>query len=90
MVFTNDNAKKVLVQCDRGIETLAFEKFGSGCFLSILLEAFYSEQDTVIDKIKNRIKMAWFILRGKGYRLMEIYLPEEGLKELKEAINSMD
>lgn len=50
---------------------------------------FYSKQDGIFRTIGHRIKTAFNILRGKEYRLTEVVLNEEDMKQLKEYIVKM-
>ena len=50
---------------------------------------FYAKQDGLFRTIGHRIKTAFNILRGKEYRLTEVVLDEEDMKQLKEYIINM-
>lgn len=55
--------------------------------ISTTTTGFYAKQYKPMRVIWERIKAAWFMLRGKEYRLHEIVLHEEQWKEFVEDIN---
>lgn len=93
MILTDKNTTKIIVQCDCGRESLEFESMEFSkdepkeYFISILLDAFYTEQNSLFYKLTNRIKTAWQILRYGTHRMQEICLSEDDVKDLKEVIN---
>lgn len=90
MILTDKNHTKIIIECDCGSESIGISKleFDDGFFIDISINAFYSEQDSFFSKLKKRIKTAWYILRRGTYRLQEICLTEQDLKDLKEIIQN--
>lgn len=93
MILTDKNHTKIIIECDCGSESIGISKleFDDGFkeyFIDISINAFYSEQDGFFSKLKKRIKTAWYILRRGTYRLQEICLTEQDLKDLKEIIQN--
>jgi hypothetical protein len=87
MILTDKNNKGIVIRCSYGTETICFDKDDEEYFLSILIDAFYSEQDGFFDRLKKRIKTAWYIFRKGTYQFQEIVLTEDDMKDLKEVIN---
>lgn len=58
-------------------------------FISTLTSGFYSQQCSFINRIKRRIKAAWFMLRGKEFYLHEIVLTKEQWGEFVKTVNEV-
>lgn len=58
-------------------------------YISTLTSGFYAKQHGLFDKLKRRIKAAWFMLRGKEYYLHEIMLTKEQWNGFVEAVNKV-
>ena len=57
---------------------------------SVYQSAFYAKQDGIFKTIWHRIKLAWFALIGKEYRLYEGLLDQEDIVALREFLKSLD
>lgn len=51
---------------------------------------FYTEQKTIRSIIKDRIKLAWYCLRGKGFHFFDVMMTPEQWEEFKKAVNNVD
>ena len=51
-------------------------------YITIATSKFYSEQDKMWQKFKKRLKMIWYAVRGKEYRLCEICITDDDMDEL--------
>lgn len=58
-------------------------------YLTLCAEQYYAKQNGILKTIWHRIKGAFTILFGKEYRLTEIVLKEDDIKELKEIIKEL-
>ena len=50
---------------------------------------FFTKQCGIFGTIKNRIKAAWFMLRGKEYMLHDLILESESWNEFVNAVNKL-
>ena len=102
MVFYNkkdiiDNKvieKKIKCECDCGCGeeiriTKLSDEYSTDYFIAIATENFYSKQDGIIKTIKNRIKIAFNILRGKEYRMADLTISEADIKLLKKYLGEI-
>jgi hypothetical protein len=81
-----------VIECECGCGMLRAEQFKDDGYtiLSYYVHAFGVYQDTIWDKIKRRVGMAWDILRGKEYRLYEIVIEsDESLNKFKAFVAQM-
>lgn len=98
MIFYNKNNKEqdiekevIIITCNCGCEEqLSIKKYeDNDYYISISSGKFYSEQRGIWKTIKNRLKNAWLCLRGKEYRLCDINITDNQLKELLHNIETM-
>lgn len=57
--------------------------------LESLVSGFFAHQTGLFQRIKRRIRAAWFMLCGKEYSLHEVMLSKEEFIEYVDAINRM-
>ena len=80
--------KIIIVNCNCGCnEGIYITKhkdidFSDDYYLSIVASKFYSQQMGLFKTLCNRIKMIWYIISGKNYRLCEIVLKEKDIDNL--------
>lgn len=91
MVLTNKEETKIIIECNCGCESLSIDSFDNGngtkdYFISMSVNAFYSEQEGFFSKFIKRVKTAWYILTKGTYYLYEICLNEKDMQELKDII----
>lgn len=99
MVFYNvnrdGNEKIMKIECSCGcgeeirIQKNIYTDDTADYYLSLVMMQFYAKQNGIFKTIKHRIKTAFNILRGKEYKLTDIILKEEDMKELKEIIKEI-
>lgn len=58
-------------------------------YISTITPGFYAHQCGFLDRIKRRIKSAWFMLCGKEFYLHEIMLDREQWKNFVKSINEV-
>lgn len=84
MVCINEKDNVVVIRCKCGIETVIIEKDEAGYFVSFLMDKYITEQNTVWSKIKDKIKMLWFVFAGKQYCLFDMFISEDDMSKIKE------
>ncbi len=97
MIFENENetVRKINLECDcclTGCTFLEISQFKDDKFTCI---AFYKKAINVTYKpvwygIIEYVKSVWYALAGKDYFLHEVCINPENIKQLKEAINSLE
>jgi len=83
--------KKFITGCDCGCSKIEVIKFDDSDddfvgFISYYGSTFYDKQAVITDRIIEKIKMLWFVLRGKDFRLHEIYFNKQQWQDFKEFI----
>ncbi len=58
-------------------------------YMGTLTSGFYAEQRGIWRTISNRIKAAWFMLRGKEYHLHDVVLSKDQWNEFVKAANEV-
>lgn len=85
-----ENKDRFLLECDCSCTKIEFEKDNedkdSVCFVSIFHNVFYAQQ-TLVEIIIERIKYAWKILIGQGYKDYDIVVDNENMKSLADWIS---
>lgn len=95
MVFNNEDKdeKIIVVNCDCGCEEeihiKVFDQETNVYYLTIHEAKFSSKQNGIFKTIRNRIKGAWRILRGKEYLLCDILLNKKQLNEFIEKLQNI-
>lgn len=97
MVFfkPTENEKVLKIECSCGcgeeirIQKNIYTNDKADYYLSLQVSQFYAKQNGIWRTIKHRIKTAFKILRGKEYRLTDIILEEDDMKELKKYIGKI-
>ena len=90
MVVSGETKKEKLIimncdcGCNEGIYVTKYKELGlpNDYYITITTSKFYSEQDKMWTKFKKRLKMIWFAIRGKEYRLCEICITDNDIDEL--------
>ena len=93
MIGAND--KQVIVPCTCGHSMIVFglwhefetPKGGfipETVYISNYWLSFYAHQKSILNIVKSRLKMIWYILRGKEYQLYDITIDnEEDIQKFK-------
>lgn len=96
MVFFKPTEEEKVLKCECSCgcgEEIKIKSFNFGdtkqYYLSLCAEQYYAKQNGIFKTIWHRIKTAFKILRGKEYKLTDIVLDENDMKELKEIIKEM-
>ena len=78
--------------CTCGCGGLEYDYFkdDNDLVFSVYQSTFYSKQEGVFKLIWHRIKLAWFALIGKEYRLYEGLLENKEIAELRDFLISLD
>lgn len=93
----NDEEQVVIVTCDCGCGAeLEVKKYinedsinPSDYSINVKSSLFDQEQIGVFKLIKNRLKRAWYDLRGKSYVYLDICLTEVQYTDLCKSLNSL-
>lgn len=85
---------KVYFPCDCGSEVMEITyadwvEDDECCFISFKLDAFSAKQTSPLDIIKDRVKLAWRILKGGDYFLYDLITTKEKLGELRDELTEM-
>lgn len=93
MILTNKDETKVIIECDCGCKAITFSKLEDEDYEEYIIgtevNAFYSEQDGVFDKLIKRIKLAWHILTRGTHVLYEVCITKKDMQELRDVINKI-
>ena len=94
--YDKPNDEKIIkIECCCGCESeinirkWIYENGEADYNLSLLISQFYAKQNGIFKTIKYRLKVAFNILRGKEYRLTDIELKEENIRELQVCLHEM-
>ncbi len=95
MILTDRDVKTIIIQCTCGCAGLKFQKItdtdlieDDEYFISVVLDAFYTEQHGFIYKLINRLKTVWQILIKGTHTYQEIILTNSEMQELKDIIKN--
>ena len=76
--------REFMFDCKCGGEKVQFTSWSDGwLFISLWEQGFYSRQIKFLGVVIDRIKAAWQMLRGKGYRFYEISLEADDISRFK-------
>lgn len=88
---------KKYVECDCGCSILSFEsevfdeQIGEEIYIYHHIPSYYANQNPIWNRLREVVKMIWYILRGKDYNLYEIILTGNNVikfkKEMTEFLN---
>jgi len=81
-----DTEKRFFVPCDCYCNIIAIDFIDEkdGClYVSNYVSSFYEKQG-ILSNLANRIKLLWFILRGKEFSLYDVVIDKEMLQDFKE------
>lgn len=89
-----NDLKKIIIECECGTESLEISKYEwkdgtENYYLQLILYAWDTEQDGFFYKLKNKLKIMWFILTKGQHRFMEIELSKEHIEELRDSLNKL-
>ena len=77
--------------CNCGTEKVQFTSWSDGwLFISLWEQGFYSRQIKFSRVVVDRIRAAWQMLRGRGYRFYEITLREDDISRFKEWVAGIE
>ena len=77
--------------CGNGfLVSLLFDDEEGYVTISTTTSGFMAMQGGVLETIKNRIKSAWFMLRGKQYYLHDVILDKSEWKQFVKFINHIE
>lgn len=93
MIFKSEETdkKEIIVECDCGCEAIRLSKYDweddtPDYYLELIACAFYTEQHGFFSKLKNRLKLVWFILTKGHHRLTTLVLTDQNIIDLKKAL----
>lgn len=96
MVYSNQNSseKFIIVDCESGYgNSIKISKFtydkDKYYYLDIYSLDFYAKQTGIFKTIFNRLKLIFLILSGKEYRMANIVLTENDIKELTKKLKNI-
>lgn len=87
----NTNLVTIDIPCECGIHSMRIEYFDDSkddLYFSFFVRCGYI-QEGIFRTIASRIKQAFLILFGKGFRLQEIVMKREDAKKLQEEIANL-
>jgi hypothetical protein len=81
--------QEFIFKCECGCSKLTVDEDEDGYVnLSHYFSSFYGKQSVIKDRIIERIKMLWFVLRGKDFHLYELYISPENWSDFKKWMNN--
>ena len=81
---------KFIVDCSCGCSKLEFKELHGDHYLSAYYATFYSKQDGIWSRFKERVKMLWFILLGKDFHLYEMVIYKDQWQQFKKFIQETE
>jgi hypothetical protein len=86
-------SEDLLLQCDCGCSMLNISQFeyGGDVTISHYTSSFYSNQETLLDKFKDRIKLIWYIIIGKKYCFFDVIISDKAdIEKFKNMVKNID
>ena len=84
------NKEEFIFGCECGCSKLILEKDEDGyVFADLYYSSFYGKQSVIKNRIVERIKMLWFVLRGKDFSLYDLYISPESWNDFKKWLNEV-
>lgn len=80
------------IQCNCGCHNgliFTWEDDVESLWINVVESKWYSEQQGVLKRIKEKLRRLWFVLRGKEYSLFEMVVEDNKLEEFKEFVASL-
>lgn len=95
MIFRakKNEEKEILVECSCGTHLIKIASFNdeSEVFFEIWASNFYTKQkEPLYIRIWNRLKLIWYAIRGKEYRLEDFVLDKSDVNELIKALQEIN
>lgn len=86
--------KEIIAICHDGCGIVKFTVFEDAewddyCFISYYSSTFYDKQSPIWYRIKEVVKMLWFIIRGRDFQLYEVSFNKENWEEFKKNIQDL-
>lgn len=86
-------SEDLYLQCHCGCSMLNISQFkdGGDVAISHYTSSFYSNQDTMFDRFKDRIKLIWYIVIGKKYCFFDVIISDKAdIEKFKNMIKGID
>jgi hypothetical protein len=75
--------KQINLKCSCGCKMLSIEKNKYGeMFFEIYSNDFYTKQEGIFSKLKQKLKLMYIVLLGKEHSLLDIYIEKEQSEEV--------
>ena len=91
-----DGEKVLFIRCSCGTHGIQLMKYdykndpSEEIYLSIYTDMFYSKQDTFFQRLKQKIKKIWCIVRNKDYLVdYEVCLRPDDIKDIVKGLESL-
>lgn len=81
--------EEITVPCDCGCSMLHISRDKDNAYLAFYLNAFYSKQEGYWKTFKRRIKMIWYIIRGKDYMFEDVSISIKTFKQLSKDMQNL-
>lgn len=77
------------IKCECTRELLEIELFDDEYIITLYADCFDAEQKKAYQVIWDRVRAAWFMLRGKQFRMFELCLSKDKFEDFKKEINTL-
>lgn len=92
MVLKNslEEIKEILIQCSCGTHLFKIISIDNDYYFEIWASTFCTKQrGNIFQRMSHRLKMIWFAISGKEFRLDDIILEEKDIDELITALQNI-
>ena len=89
----NTEEKEILIECSCGTHLIKISSFDdeSEVFFEIWASNFYTKQkESLHIRFLHRLKLIWYAIRGKEYRLEDFVLDKNDINELISALQEVN
>lgn len=81
--------EEIIMPCDCGCSSIHINRDEDSAYISFYLNAFYAKQDGYFKTLTRRLKMIWYIIRGKDYLFEDVSLTIDKYKKLVKDMNKL-
>lgn len=87
-----DNIKEysdIIIPCDCGCSIVTIGRDEDFAYIQFYVNSFYAKQDGYWKTFKRRLKMIWYIIRGKDYLFEDVSISIDKFKKLSKDIDKL-
>ena len=79
----------IVIPCDCGCSMVTIGRDKDSAYIQFYTNSFYAKQDGYWRTFKRRLKMIWYIIRGKDYLFEDVSISIDKFKKLSKDINKL-